>query len=222
PAALPWACPILVLWALAKPITLWLNRSPHALEVRLSDAETNFLRKIAWRTWLYFAHFSTERSHGLTPDNVQQNPEKTGYLEALRISPTNAGLQLNARQSAVVLGYLTLPEYTEQTLANLRTLDGIPKWKGHLLNWYTTDTLERIAPYIASTVDSGNLLASLCSLRQGTLELLRTPMLPALKEGLVDILNDSEDRSDTEKKIRSVLRSAEKGESGSGKGSWNG
>src|SRR6185437_2104351 len=54
PAALPWACPILVLWAMAKPITLWLNRVPHDLEVRLSAADTNLLRKVAWRTWLYF------------------------------------------------------------------------------------------------------------------------------------------------------------------------
>ena len=92
----------------------------------------------------------------LVPDNVQEE----GNREALRISPTNAGLQLNARQAAVILGYLTFPEYAKQTLANLHTLDGIPKWRGHLLNWYTTTTLEPIRPYIASTVDSGNFLAS--------------------------------------------------------------
>src|SRR5665213_2707131 len=43
PAALPWALPVLVLWAMAKPITRWLNRSPHDLEVRISDADTRFL-----------------------------------------------------------------------------------------------------------------------------------------------------------------------------------
>jgi cyclic beta-1,2-glucan synthetase len=201
PAALPWALPILILWSLAKPITLWLNRSPH-LELNLSDADTRFLRKIAWRTWRYFARYAAEGNHALIPDNVQEE----GHREALRISPTNAGLQLNARQAAVVLGYLTLPEYTEQTLANLRTLDEIPKWKGHLLNWYATTTLESILPYIASTVDSGNFLASLCSLRMGTMELLETSMLPALPQGLLDIVEDAKTPSAFETKIKSVLQ----------------
>ncbi len=211
PIASPWAFPILLLWACAKPITQWLNRSPHDLEIRLSAVDTRFLRKVAWRTWLYFAHFSVEQNHGLTPDNVQLDAEPEGYREALRFSPTNAGLQLNARQSAVVLGYLTLPEYAEQTLANLRTLDQIPKWKGHLLNWYTTTTLEPIAPYIASTVDSGNFLASLCSLRMGTLEFLQTPLVPALREGLLDVVNDIEQPSAFSKKIKTALETNGKG-----------
>ena len=205
PVALPWAVPILVLWGLAKPITVWLNRSPHDLDVKLSRADKLLLRKIAWRTWLYFARFSTLRSHGLVPDNVQQEPDGPGFREAMRISPTNAGLQLNARQAAVALGYLTLPEYAEQTLANLRTLDQIPKWKGHLLNWYATETLDPIAPYIASTVDSGNLIASLCSLRMGTLELLKTPLLPGLRDGLLDIVDDLEERSAFAANIKSAL-----------------
>ncbi len=205
PAALPWALPILILWALAKPITLWLNRSPHDLDVRLSEAETHFLRKIAWRTWRYFEHFSNVQNHGLTPDNIQL-AEDGSHVEAMRISPTNAGLQLNARQAAVVLGYLTLPEYAEQTLTNLRTLDQIPKWRGHLLNWYTTTTLEKIFPYFASTVDSGNFLASLCSLRMGTLEMLQTPILPTLRDGLLDVANDTDEPSAFAAKIKSALQ----------------
>lgn len=209
PNALPWALPILILWALAKPIIRWLNRSPHDLDIDLSDADTQFLRKIAWRTWLYFAHFSSRQNNGLTPDNVQQDTDGKSFREAMRFSPTNAGLQLNARQAAVVLGYLTLPEYAEQTLVNLRTLDQIPRWKGHLLNWYTTDTLERIAPYVASTVDSGNFLASLCSLRMGTLEMLQTPMLPALREGLLDVMDDIETPSAFGEKIKAALKTDE-------------
>ena len=205
PSAIPWALPILILWSLAKPITWWLNRSTQ-LELNLSDADTRFLRKIAWRTWRYFAQYAGEDSHGLVPDNVQEE----GYREALRISPTNAGLQLNARQAAVILGYLTFPEYAKQTLANLQTLDRIPKWRGHLLNWYATTTLESIRPFIASTVDSGNFIASLCSLRMGTLELLQTSMLPALRRGLLDIVMDSKTPSAIETKIKSALRTDRK------------
>lgn len=203
--ALPWALPILILWSLAKPITLWLNRSSHT-EVNLSIADTRFLRKIAWRTWQYFVRYADESNRGLVPDNVQEE----GNRKALRISPTNAGLQLNARLAAVILGYLTLPEYTEQTLANLGTLDRIPKWKGHLLNWYATTSLESIHPLIVSTVDSGNFLASLCSLRMGTLELLQTSMLPALRQGLCDIVEDGKTPSDFETKIKSAFQTGRK------------
>ena len=205
PAAIPWALPVLLLWSLAKPITWWLNRSTQ-LEMNLSDSDRRFLRKIAWRTWRYFAQYAAESHHGLVPDNVQEE----GYREALRISPTNAGLQLNARQAAVILGYLTFSEYAKQTLANLQTLDRIPKWKGHLLNWYATTTLESIRPYIASTVDSGNFIASLCSLRMGTLELLETPMLPALRQGLLDIVMDTKTPSALDTKIKSALRADRK------------
>ncbi len=205
PSAIPWALPILILWSLAKPITWWLNRSSQ-LELILSDADTRFLRKIAWRTWRYFAQYAAEGHRGLVPDNVQEE----GNREALRISPTNAGLQLNARQAAVILGYLTFPEYARQTLTNLQTLDSIPKWRGHLLNWYTTTTLESIRPYIASTVDSGNFLASLCSLRMGTLELLETPMVPALRQGLLDVVMDNKTHSAGETKIKSALRADRK------------
>jgi hypothetical protein len=206
PDALGWACPILVLWAFAQPITLWLNRSPHDMEINFSFSDTAFLRKIAWRTWLYFDRFSTEAGHHLVPDNVQMAEDGRGFREAMRLSPTNAGLQLNARQSAVAMGYLTVAEFAERTLANLRTLDQLPKWRGHLLNWYTTDTLQPIAPYIASTVDSGNFLASLLTLCHGTLELLRTPMLANLREGLLDVLADSAEVSPWSKQIQAALR----------------
>lgn len=218
PAALPWALPILILWSLAKPITVWLNRPPHNLEVRLSAADVALLRKTAWRTWLYFAHYPGEHNHRLVPDNVQEE----GDREACRISPTNAGLQLNARQAALILGYLTLPEYTAQTLENLRTLDQLPKWKGHLLNWYTTTDLQPIAPHIASTVDSGNFLASLLSLRMGTLERMRAPLLPpALRDGLLDALSDASDPSSAEQEWMAALESDSENASRSAASSQN-
>jgi cyclic beta-1,2-glucan synthetase len=206
PKALYWALPILILWALTKPITLWLNRSPHDVQAKLTEKDVRFLRKVAWRTWLYFVKYVGEYNHGLVPDNVQEE----GHVEASRLSPTNAGLQLNARQAAVVLGYLTLPEYAEQTLANLHTLEQISKWKGHLLNWYTTTTLESIKPLIASSVDSGNFVASLCSLRMGTLEMLQTPMLPALQNGLLDVVNDVQSPTEFDKNLKRALQSDDK------------
>jgi hypothetical protein len=203
PEALPWAVPILVIWALAKPVSLWLNHPRGNLTFRLSDGDRFWLRKVAWRTWRYFETFTNEQNHGIVPDNVQMTD--SGNREAQRFSPTNAGLQLNARQAAVVLGYLSLPEYAAQTLANLKTLESIPKWHGHLLNWYTTDTLQPIAPYVVSTVDSGNFLASLCSLRMGTIDFRQTALLPALRQGLMDLLADADKHSAFAAAIRTAL-----------------
>ena len=86
------------------------------------------------------------------------------------MSPTNVGLPLNARQVAIELGYLTVPEMTELTRKTLDTVARLSKYRGHLLNWYDTRTLAPKAPFFISSVDSGNLVASLWTLQQGCLE----------------------------------------------------
>ncbi len=61
--------------------------------------------------------------------------------------------------------------------------------RGHILNWYDTRTLEPLAPHFVSSVDSGNLLASLWTLQQGCLDRLKQPILqPCLAEGFLDYL----------------------------------
>ncbi|HUZ03881.1 MAG TPA: hypothetical protein VMU62_00870, partial [Acidobacteriaceae bacterium] len=200
-----WIVSILSLWILVQPITWWLNRPFRSQQVRLSAADTSFLRKIAWRTWRYFAHFSSPRHHGLLPDNVQQRDSR----EAARISPTNIGLLLNARQAALTLGYLTLSEFVDATQHNLSVIEHLPKWRGHLLNWFNTETLEPLEPHVGSTVDSGNFLASLWSLRMGTLESLRMPLvLPALRDGLQDIFDDLEQPSTHARSVMETLQGA--------------
>ena len=60
---------------------------------------------------------------------------------AARISPTNFGLLLNARQAACEFGYLTVPELAAQTLRTLDTMAKLKRHHGHFLNWYDTHTL---------------------------------------------------------------------------------
>src|SRR5437660_6550980 len=60
---------------------------------------------------------------------------------------------------------------------------------GHCENWYYTRSLETLASVFLSSVDSGNLLASLWTLRQGCLDRLRQPVVqPSLVDGLLDCL----------------------------------
>jgi cyclic beta-1,2-glucan synthetase len=185
PGALLAALPILLLWALSKPVSLWLNRPPRAPRKEMSDRNRWLLRESALRTWHYFDTFSTEEHHWLIPDNVREENTEV----APRISPTNLGLLLNARQVACEFGYLTVPEFAQQSLRTLATVLQLPKHRGHLLNWYDTRTLTPLTPAIVSSVDSGNLVASLWTLQQGSLDLLRRPLFPReLAEGLFDHL----------------------------------
>jgi hypothetical protein len=184
-AILP-ALPILLLWACSKPIALWLNRPARAPRKQASESDRWLLRTSALRTWRYFAEFSTEEHHWLIPDNVQGDDERI----APRISPTNLGFLLNARQAACEFGYLTVPEFAQQTLRTLATVLQLPKHRGHLFNWYDTHSLIPLAPIFVSTVDSGNLVASLWTLQRGCLELLDLPLLrPQLADGLLDNLH---------------------------------
>src|SRR5580692_9864621 len=181
-ALLP-ALPILALWAFSKPVSSWLDRPAIVPRKQVSDRDRTLLRAAAIRTWRYFAEFSTSEHHHLIPDNVQEDDKKV----APRVSTTNLGLLLNARQAACKFGYLTVPEFAHQTLLTLDTVRHLPRHHGHLLNWYDTQSLQPLTPAVISSVDNGNLVASLWTLQQGSLDLLRQPMFPQeLAEGLLD------------------------------------
>ena len=98
-------------------------------------------------------------------------------LQIRKLSPTNLGMLFNARQAAYEFGFLTLPEFAEATLGTLDTYDRLEKQRGHIYNWYDMETLQPIAPFTVSTVDSGNLAASLYTLHTGALDLLKRPLL---------------------------------------------
>ncbi|MGA8764863.1 MAG: glycosyl transferase, partial [Candidatus Sulfotelmatobacter sp.] len=185
PQALIAAIPILALWACSKPAALWLNKSPALPGGKVSREDTVFLRRAALHTWRYFSEFCTEEHNWLIPDNFQEEPPAI----AARISPTNLGLLLNARQVAVEFGYLTVPELETLTQRTLATVARLEKYRGHLLNWYDTRTLAPLAPFFVSSVDSGNLLASLWTLQHGCLDRLSRPLFQRpLRDGLLDHL----------------------------------
>lgn len=180
------ALPILVLWGSSKLISLWLDRPPCRAQRPVSRKDELFLRAVALHTWQYFAELSSEEHNWLVPDNLQADPQRV----ARRVSPTNLGFLLNARQAACEMGYLTVPEFVEQTRRTLDTMNRLRCYKGHLLNWYDTRTLAPLEPPFVSTVDSGNLAASLISLKNGCRALLEKPLLSAaLFDGYEDHLH---------------------------------
>src|SRR5579862_9512425 len=179
------AAPILFLWACSKPLAIWLNASPLERAPEIARNDSWLLRKSALYIWRYFAEFSNEEQNWLVPDNIQDEPRKVNAS----ISPTNVGLLLNARQAAVEFGYLTVPEMVALTEKTLGTLHQLEKYRGHLMNWYDTQTLRAKPPFFISSVDNGNMVASLWTLQQGCLDRLHRPLISqTLAQGLIDHL----------------------------------
>ena len=108
-------------------------------------------------------------------------------MVANRISPTNLGLLLNARQAAHSMGYITLLEFVRLNICTLSVAARLPKHRGHFFNWYDIQTLDPLAPLFISTVDSGNLAASLWAFKQGCLSLVKEPIFhQSLWQGILD------------------------------------
>jgi hypothetical protein len=179
--ALHIAAPILVLWGFSGSITAWLNAPPRDQHARIKPEDETFLRHQTLRIWRFYAQFSNAAHNYLIPDNV----EERGLFEAPRVSTTNIGMLLNARQAAADFGFITPPEFAALTLRTLASIQRLEKLRGHPYNWYDTHTLAPLQPVTISSVDNGNLAASLYTLRAGAQAMLKQPLLrPQLFAGL--------------------------------------
>ncbi len=184
PATLAIAAPWLLLWLWSPVLEDWLAQPPKAVPQSLDATQVRLLRKAARRTWAFFEHFTNETTHWLPPDNYQERPVPT---LARRTSPTNMGLALLADLTAWDFGYLTLAGLLERTRNSFATMRRLERYNGHFYNWYDLDTLQPMHPHYISTVDSGNLLGHLLTLRQGLLQLADAPLLhPQRLAGLAD------------------------------------
>lgn len=178
--AMLYAAPLLVIWAFSSFAATWLNQ-PLQEGSHINVVDREFLAANALRSWRYFYEFSSARHNYLIPDNVVED----GLYEACRVSPTNMGLLLNARQAACEFGFLTVPEFAQLSTRTLATIERLEKFRGNLFNWYDTETLQRLDPPFISTVDSGNFVASLYALHGGAQELGRRALLqPSVFDGL--------------------------------------
>src|SRR5881409_1122763 len=107
----------------------------------------------------------------------------------LRTSPTNIGLWMLGTVAANDFGYITIDDLVARNLGTLETISRLERFEGHLFNWYDLSTLEPLRPRYVSTVDSGNLLASLWTFATSCNELTTRPLLDASAlRGLADTL----------------------------------
>ena len=156
-----------LLWLLS-PLAAAALALPAHKETPLSPADRAYLRAAAEKSFSYYQRFCTVEDNYLPPDNYQEQPP-VGV--AHRTSPTNIGMALCSCVAARDLDFLSTEEALAMIGRILDTLERMPRHLGHFYNWYDTRSLSPLSPAFISTVDSGNLYASLLTLRQALDEL---------------------------------------------------
>ena len=154
-----------VIWLIA-PIVAWFISKDIKEKVateKNSKKDKEYLLQIGERTWKYFHENINEENNYLPPDNYQE--ERKNKIAA-RTSPTNIGLGMLTIISAYDLNYITIGEALELLNKMIETIDKLSKWNGHLYNWYNTNTLEPLIPRYISTVDNGNFIGYLYTVKQ--------------------------------------------------------
>jgi cyclic beta-1,2-glucan synthetase len=179
------AAPFLILWAVSPAVIAWLDKpGDRRTAAELGADDRRMLRLLARQTWRYFDDFVGAQTSWLPPDNYQ---EVLRVEVAQRTSPTNVGFWLLSALTAHDCGYLTIDDLIKRLSGTLETLQRLEHCEGHILNWYDIGTLQPLYPRYVSTVDSGNLLASLWVLARGLRDALDRPLIgPRALQGVAD------------------------------------
>ncbi|WP_089609262.1 GH36-type glycosyl hydrolase domain-containing protein [Dehalobacterium formicoaceticum] len=156
-----------VIWGSAPFAAFYISKPDQKKERTLSSEAREQLRLWAKKTWNFYEDFSGQEDHFLPPDNFQEDPPNG---VAHRTSPTNIGFLLLAILSARDFDFITTEQMAEKLKQTLNTIEKLKKWHGHLYNWYDTRTLEVLRPAYISSVDSGNFVGYLMTLKEGLKE----------------------------------------------------
>jgi cyclic beta-1,2-glucan synthetase len=205
--------PFAIMWVLS-PLVAWYVSQSAETEDSLFVPEhvTIELRKIARRTWRFYETFVTAGDNYLPPDNFQERPEP---IVAHRTSPTNIGVYLLSVVSARHFGWISFEQTIERLEQTISTVERMDKYRGHLYNWYHTDTLKTLGPRYISAVDSGNLAGHLIAISSACREWAEAPSahLQGNLDGIGDVggilLEVLKDLPDDRKTVRPLRRRLE-------------
>jgi cellobiose phosphorylase len=152
------AIPVCIGWVVTPYVAYYLEKEPDKNGKELKPKDLSELKGYARRTWHFFEQYMNEEHSWLPPDNVQEDP----YIGPVgRTSPTNIGLALVSIPTAYEMGYITLTDMIERLENTLNAMLMLDRYRGHFYNWYSTRLGAILSPNYVSTVDSGNLAASL-------------------------------------------------------------
>lgn len=162
---------LFILWIGAPFLAFYTGRDVPETRYILNDKEKQKLLDIAKETWSYFSSHLNEENNFLIPDNIQLYPKR---IVAHRTSPTNISLSLLSIVTAFDLELISRSEMLERISKTLYSLDSLQRYNGHFYNWYETRTKEPLRPHYVSTVDSGNLVGHLITLKSALIEFSQT------------------------------------------------
>ena len=160
-----------IFW-ISTPVFMWyISRKPKEEKPieKLNTGEKEYIKEIGKRTWDFFETYLTKENNYLITDNYQEDRKEKVVP---RTSSTNIGLSLLAVISASDLGYIDKNKALELLKEMLLTIESLPKWNGHLYNWYQIKTKEPLIPRYISTVDSGNFVGYLFVVKSFLKEML--------------------------------------------------
>ncbi|WP_170253470.1 GH36-type glycosyl hydrolase domain-containing protein [Ciceribacter naphthalenivorans] len=178
--------PFTLMWVMSPLVAWYVSQSAETEDsLFVPEEATVELRKIARRTWRFYETFVTAGDNYLPPDNFQEKPEP---VIAHRTSPTNIGLYLLSVVSARYFGWISFEQTIERLERTIATVDRMDKYRGHLYNWYHTDTLKTLGPRYISAVDSGNLAGHLIAISSACREWAEAPS--AHMQGSLDGIGD--------------------------------
>ena len=158
PESISIALIISVIWFMAPVLMYLISRDIPSKPKDLNDSEKEEIKEIAERTWKYFEELLVEEYNYLIPDNYQFNREKKVDYKT---SPTNIGFSLVSIVSAYELELISSKRAVNLIVNVIRNVEALPKWNGHLYNWYNIHTKKELPPYFVSSVDSGNFVVCL-------------------------------------------------------------
>ena len=180
-----------ILWIVTPGVMTWISKKENHIDAieYLSSEDKDYLLEIGQRTWNYFKENLTEESNFLPPDNYQED-----RMEKLifRTSPTNIGLALLAVVSSYDLKYENLEDTIDLLSKMINSIAKLQKWQGHLYNWYDIKTLEPLSPKYVSTVDSGNFIGYLYTVKQFLEDNLRIEQISQMLSTIDHIIENTD------------------------------
>lgn len=182
------SCIVVGIYWLISPVVAYLVSRPSVSERKhvFKEDEITMLRRHARKIWSFVEDHSSEKTNWLCPDNLQVLPVRKATTKT---SPTNIGLQLMSILTARDMGYIGIFTFIEHCERVMDSIHSMEKWHGHLYNWYDIETLETLSPRYISTVDSGNFVGYLITLKNAFLNFIDTPILTkANLKGLQDTI----------------------------------
>jgi hypothetical protein len=80
-------------------------------------------------------------------------------------------MALLSNLAAYDFGYISAASLLRRTENAMTAMESLERFRGHFYNWYDTQSLQPLTPLYVSSVDSGNLAASLVAVASGLAEL---------------------------------------------------